>query len=231
MNKILKLKKVDPRNVVFVSDLHLGHDKEFLWGGRGFDSIEEYDEMIIETWKRNFNEDTIVFDLGDVCFNDPNRFKFHLLSTMPCKEHYLLWGNHNSGALSTHKRECRKLLKTGSNIAVPEIYPIKYNNVTFVGHDLIVVFDDDIEISLSHLPKRVWDHLGHGAWHLNGHSHGTDETRNVDSKSGKTLDVGVDNALVYTGKFWFTLEEIKDIMDEKFVELKDHHDHTINKSR
>ena len=27
----------------FTSDLHIGHDKEFIWGSRGFSSLEEHD--------------------------------------------------------------------------------------------------------------------------------------------------------------------------------------------
>ena len=38
--------------VWFSSDLHLGHQKEFLYVPRGFSSIEEHDEAIID----NINE-------------------------------------------------------------------------------------------------------------------------------------------------------------------------------
>ena len=43
------------------SDLHFGHDREFLWGPRGFNSIEENDNTIL----KNFKE--ILKDEDDVC--------------------------------------------------------------------------------------------------------------------------------------------------------------------
>ena len=33
------------------SDLHFGHDREFLWGPRGFSSIEENDNTILKNFK------------------------------------------------------------------------------------------------------------------------------------------------------------------------------------
>ena len=33
------------------SDLHFGHDREFIWKARGFNSIEEMNETIIQKWK------------------------------------------------------------------------------------------------------------------------------------------------------------------------------------
>ena len=34
----------------FTSDPHFGHQKEFLWGPRGFNSSLEHDEAIIQNW-------------------------------------------------------------------------------------------------------------------------------------------------------------------------------------
>ena len=34
----------------FTSDLHFGHDREFLWGPRGFENIQEHDAVIFEKW-------------------------------------------------------------------------------------------------------------------------------------------------------------------------------------
>ena len=31
-----------------ISDLHLGHDKPFVWEARGFDSVEEMNQTIIK---------------------------------------------------------------------------------------------------------------------------------------------------------------------------------------
>ena len=37
-------------DIWFTSDLHLSHNKEFLYKPRGFSSVEEMNETIIENW-------------------------------------------------------------------------------------------------------------------------------------------------------------------------------------
>ena len=32
------------------SDLHFGHDREFIWGPRGFKNVNEMNEAIIKNW-------------------------------------------------------------------------------------------------------------------------------------------------------------------------------------
>ena len=50
---------------IFVtSDTHFGHDREFVYGPRGFNSISEHDEAIIARWNETVSEDDIVYLLG-----------------------------------------------------------------------------------------------------------------------------------------------------------------------
>ncbi len=50
----------------FTSDLHFGHNKEFLYKPRGFNSIEEHDETIINNFNSVVSNDDEVFILGDL---------------------------------------------------------------------------------------------------------------------------------------------------------------------
>ena len=52
------------------SDTHFGHDREFLYGPRGFTSIQEHDEEVIRRWNSVVNPEDEVFHLGDVMLND-----------------------------------------------------------------------------------------------------------------------------------------------------------------
>jgi len=52
------------------SDLHFGHDKDFIYGPRGFDSIEEHDRTIIKNWNELISWDDEVWLLGDCMLND-----------------------------------------------------------------------------------------------------------------------------------------------------------------
>lgn len=49
------------------SDLHIGHDKDFIWGARGFSSIEEHDLAILKTWNHIVKPEDTVYILGDLC--------------------------------------------------------------------------------------------------------------------------------------------------------------------
>ena len=48
------------------SDLHFGHQREFIWGPRGFASSLEHDEAIIRNWNAVVGEDDDVYMLGDL---------------------------------------------------------------------------------------------------------------------------------------------------------------------
>ena len=52
------------------SDLHLGHDREFIYGPRGFNSIEEHDRTIIKNWNELVSWDDEVWLLGDCILGD-----------------------------------------------------------------------------------------------------------------------------------------------------------------
>ena len=56
---------------IFVtSDTHFGHDREFVWGPRGFISYVEHDTEVIRKWNETVGEDDIVYHLGDVMLGD-----------------------------------------------------------------------------------------------------------------------------------------------------------------
>ena len=52
------------------SDTHFGHDREFLYGPRGFNSIQEHDEAIVANWNAVITPEDTVYHLGDVMLGD-----------------------------------------------------------------------------------------------------------------------------------------------------------------
>ena len=54
----------------FTSDIHFGHQKEFLWGPRGFESSLEHDEAIIRNWNSVVDYDDDIYVLGDLMLGD-----------------------------------------------------------------------------------------------------------------------------------------------------------------
>lgn len=53
--------------LLFTADLHLGHDKPFIWQERGYQSVQEHDEDIIRKFNSVVGPDDTVYILGDVC--------------------------------------------------------------------------------------------------------------------------------------------------------------------
>lgn len=80
---------------VFVtSDLHFGHDREFIWGPRGFKSSQEHDETVIRNWNAVVNADDDVYILGDVMLGD-NFYGCECVSCLNGRIH-LVRGNHDT---------------------------------------------------------------------------------------------------------------------------------------
>ena len=53
---------------IFVcSDLHFNHDRQFIWGARGFNSVEEMNEAIIERHNSKVSPEDEVYICGDLC--------------------------------------------------------------------------------------------------------------------------------------------------------------------
>jgi len=57
-------------NIWLISDTHLGHNKEFIWKARGFNSVYEMNNAIIERWNEVVKYDDVVYHLGDFIMGD-----------------------------------------------------------------------------------------------------------------------------------------------------------------
>ena len=78
----------------FTSDLHFGHDREFLWGVRGFNNIQEHDKTIIKNFNQVMDWDDKLYILGD-CFLKDNEHGIRCLKQLPGTK-YIIWGNHDT---------------------------------------------------------------------------------------------------------------------------------------
>lgn len=211
----LKLKN---EKVVFASDLHLGHDKDFVWGARGFSSAKEHSTFIFDTWAQDIDADTIVVNLGDSVFGDPEAVLARRLAQLPCKRHYVLWGNHNSGL---------KQLFGGRSLTLREEVESS-SAFTHLG-DYALANVNGLFAALFHFPILVPDGLAKGSCSIGGHSHGSFAATNPNRKEfgslGPIIDVGVDCALEWSGgkRFFFSLEEVRKFLDKVERKRFDHH--------
>ena len=76
------------------SDLHFGHDRQFLWGPRGFQSSLEHDEAVVRNWNAVVEPEDDVYVLGDVMLGD-NAHGAEYFSRLNGRIH-LVRGNHDS---------------------------------------------------------------------------------------------------------------------------------------
>ncbi len=61
------------------SDFHWGHDREFIWGARGFSCSREHDDFLLGNLKENIGEflkasldrKLVILHLGDLSLSDP----------------------------------------------------------------------------------------------------------------------------------------------------------------
>lgn len=80
--------------IFITSDTHFGHDREFLWGPRGFISHIEHDNTIINNWNSVVNDDDIVYHLGDVMLGN-NHYGMACLSKLK-GQIKIIPGNHDT---------------------------------------------------------------------------------------------------------------------------------------
>lgn len=82
-------------NIFIVSDWHFLHNREFIYKPRGFSSVEEMNEAIIENHNKIVKPEDEVYCLGDCILGGPNKLDqgLELMSQLNGKIH-LVRGNH-----------------------------------------------------------------------------------------------------------------------------------------
>ena len=87
---------------IFVcSDLHFNHDRQFVWGVRGFSSVEEMNEAIIERHNSKVSPEDEVYICGDLCLGGGGEEvaakNMALIERLNGRIHVIL-GNHDTPA-------------------------------------------------------------------------------------------------------------------------------------
>lgn len=80
------------------SDLHLFHDKSFIYEPRGFSSVEEMNEAIERNWNELINDDDEVYVLGDLMVGGKtfsNNAGMEVVRRLKGKKHIII-GNHDT---------------------------------------------------------------------------------------------------------------------------------------
>lgn len=136
----------------FTSDLHLFHNKEFLYKPRGFNSVWEMNDAIITNWNKVIGVYDDVYVLGDLMLND-NEGGIKLLKSLKGCLH-IICGNHDT---DTRKELYRKMYNV---VEVCEAKTIKVNGYRFFlcHYPVLCANYDDKEKPLS---RRLISLCGH----------------------------------------------------------------------
>ena len=170
--------------IFFTGDFHVNHYT--LMKIRGFNTLEEMNNTLIDNYnKRVTNKDT-VYMLGDMVWKIKDcEDTFKKLNG----KKYVYLGNHDD------TQKYKKLL-------IDKII----SGLEIVGGITI----DKNYIWLSHYCHRVWNRSCHNSFHLFAHSHGTLQTVN------RSMDVGVDNCLFLPIPWEEVYDKLKDRTNVNF---------------
>lgn len=94
--------------VWLTSDLHFGHDREFIWKARGFNSIKEMNEVIVQKWNAVVSAEDDAYILGDVILGDPSNIEY--VERLNGKLHIVL-GNHDTANREKMYRELSNVVE------------------------------------------------------------------------------------------------------------------------
>lgn len=78
----------------FISDLHLNHQKQFIWQSRGFTNIQEHNQTILNNIKECVRDNDEFYILGDLTLGPIEEVK-EILRQLPGRIHVIL-GNHDT---------------------------------------------------------------------------------------------------------------------------------------
>jgi calcineurin-like phosphoesterase family protein len=88
--------------IFLTSDLHFGHDREFVWKVRGYDSIQAMNLVQVQKWNETVGDDDDIYVLGDLMLGSTDGIEF--IKQLRGKLHIVL-GNHDTATREKMYRE------------------------------------------------------------------------------------------------------------------------------
>ena len=140
--------------IYFTSDWHFGHDREFIWGARGYANVDEMNTEQIRKYNEIITDEDDVYVLGDLVLGDIDK-GIECLKQLKGKIHVCL-GNHDT---SRREKIYRDL---GYEVCLAD--RLKYKKLNFYMSHFPTITDNGDADS----PYQV-------TWNLHGHTHSTQE--------------------------------------------------------
>lgn len=173
------------------SDLHFGHDREFVWKVRGYSSVEEMNEAQVEKWNAKAGDEDDIYVLGDFMLGDKSNIKY--IERLKGNIH-LIYGNHDTDARKGLYFNVPQIVESAHAIA------LKYKKHNF--------FMTHYPCLTGNLEK---ESLKQCTLNLFGHTH---QTTNFHEDRPYMYHVGVDSHPE-------VLVDLDDIIEEMYAKVKE----------
>lgn len=222
----MKIRQTPEQKVYWLSDTHLNHNRDFVYGARGFNSSQEHTDFVINKINEIVRPNDILMHAGDFCLNTEEKGLNSLLARIHCQNIYMTWGNHNNPLWKIYQNEVANFFRSMDDDFTAtqpkpdvEIYPFRYKNILFLGNYVELTVDGQYFV-MCHYPIHVWNYVKDGCKMICGHSHYGLPFSQADNLDAKILDVGWDG---YCRPL--STEEVLKIMDtKKIFATGDHHE-------
>lgn len=98
--------------IYLTSDWHLNHNKKFVYGVRGFNSVEEMNEGLITRHNRLVTPEDDVYVLGDCCLGGPESLDANkkLIERFNGNLH-IIFGNHDTNRRIDMYTHCKNVVE------------------------------------------------------------------------------------------------------------------------
>lgn len=168
--KLSEILKTSEGRILFMSDLHYGHDNVIRFDKRPFKGVDEMNTFLEKELVEKIRPEDTLIDLGDLFWKCTEQEMMDVLGKIPAKRKIKVMGNHD-------KWPTYQSGKLG-----------KYFNLVCDQLDIRVEhLGTRYEISLCHYPMVSWNKKPGGAWMVHGHNHG-----NIDDYNHRSPDLRVD---------------------------------------
>ncbi len=173
-------------NIFLTSDCHFNHENILKYeDSRGFNSIEEMNEKIIENWNSVVQDEDLVYILGDMFMGSLEGID-EIMPRLKGRK-YLVIGNHDTRPRVEKMAQYLEGYSEMITIRIP-----KKRRAT-----------------LCHYPMREWYNKDNGSYHFYGHVHGNEHRGGLNLEKG-SFHVGMDTNNLTPITLEYAIEQAKE---------------------
>lgn len=150
--------------IFFTSDLHICHNKDFIYQNRGFNSIEEHNKALVRNWNETVSPEDTVYVMGDMIMGDNRHEALDYIKQLNGTI-VMVRGNHDTDSkFKDYLNECPNIDKDSVNNEYVKVLKIG-KRCYYLSHYPTIIGDILFENKKQRLPVTVC---------LHGHTHSKD---------------------------------------------------------